>query len=113
MFCNQCEQTAKNQGCSAPAGVCGKTEDVQSLQETLLYGLKGMAAYAHHARRLGKVEQKAVAVLLTLLHLGIKGITIGPRPPAFITPTVFGLLKERFDLRLASEDAKSDLAMVL
>jgi hydroxylamine reductase len=34
-------------------GVCGKDADVQSLQEILLYGLKGMCAYAHHARRLG------------------------------------------------------------
>ena len=38
-------------------------------------------------------EQKAVAVLLTLLYLGVKGIRIGPEPPAFITPncTVFHL----------------------
>ena len=51
MFCNQCEQTAHGTGCVLTPGVCGKNEDVQSLQETLLYGLKGMAAYAHHARR--------------------------------------------------------------
>ena len=56
MFCNQCEQAAKGTGC-ADFGVCGKDEDVQSLQETLLYGLKGMAAYAHHARRLGQVDE--------------------------------------------------------
>ena len=31
-------------------------------------------------------EQKAVAVLLTLLALGVKGITIGPKPPAFVSP---------------------------
>ena len=51
MFCNQCEQTLKCTGCASSPGVCGKDEDVQSLQETLLYGLKGMAAYANHARR--------------------------------------------------------------
>jgi hydroxylamine reductase len=56
MFCNQCEQAAQGKGCS-DFGVCGKDEDVQSLQETLLYGLKGMAAYAHHARRLGRVDE--------------------------------------------------------
>jgi hypothetical protein len=33
-------------------------------------------------------EQKAVAVLLTLLHLGVKGITLGPNPPAFVSPNV-------------------------
>ena len=57
MFCNQCEQTAHGTGCSNGRGVCGKDQDVQSLQETLLYGLKGMAAYAHHARRLGKTDE--------------------------------------------------------
>lgn len=57
MFCNQCEQTANGTACITSPGVCGKNEDVQSLQETLLYGLKGMAAYAHHARRLGMVDE--------------------------------------------------------
>ena len=61
MFCNQCEQAAKGTGCSNQRGVCGKDEDVQSLQETLLYGLKGMAAYAHHARRLGKTDPNVEA----------------------------------------------------
>ena len=59
MFCNQCEQTAHGSGCALSPGVCGKNEDVQSVQETLLYGLKGMAAYAHHARRLGKSDLSA------------------------------------------------------
>jgi len=57
MFCNQCEQAACGTGCTGDFGVCGKDEDVQSLQETLLYGVKGMAAYAHHARRLGKSDE--------------------------------------------------------
>lgn len=56
MFCNQCEQTAGGKGCSNQVGVCGKSEDIQSLQEILLYGLKGLCAYKHHARRLGMVD---------------------------------------------------------
>ena len=60
MFCNQCEQAASGTGCE-DFGVCGKNEDVQSLQETLLYGLKGMAAYAHHARRLGHSDEAVSA----------------------------------------------------
>ncbi len=55
MFCNQCEQTANGTGC-VDIGVCGKDEDMQSLQEILLYGLKGLAAYKNHARRLGQVD---------------------------------------------------------
>ncbi len=55
-------------------------------------------------------EQKAVSVLLTLLSLGVKGITIGPRPPAFVTPNVFKVLQDRFDLRLSGPSAADDLA---
>lgn len=62
MFCNQCEQVAHGVGCT-DIGVCGKDPDVQSLQETLLYGVKGMAAYAHHARRLGKVDEDVNAFI--------------------------------------------------
>ncbi len=63
MFCNQCEQTISGTGCTGGRGVCGKNEDVQSLQETLLYGLKGMAAYANHARRLGQTDEKVNAFI--------------------------------------------------
>lgn len=55
MFCNQCEQTAKGIGCST-VGVCGKNEDISSLQDTLIYGLKGVAAYDFHARELGYAD---------------------------------------------------------
>ncbi len=56
MFCNQCEQTAHGTAC-VDIGVCGKDPDMQSLQEILLYGIKGMASYAHHARRLGMTDE--------------------------------------------------------
>ena len=44
-------------------------------------------------------EQKAVAILLTLLHLGIKGIRLGPTLPAFVTPNVLDVLVKNFDLK--------------
>jgi hydroxylamine reductase len=44
-------------------------------------------------------EQKAVAILLTLLYLGIKNIRIGPSLPAFITPNVLDVLVKTFDLK--------------
>ena len=62
MFCNQCEQTQNGTGCTE-IGVCGKDPDVQSLQEILLYGVKGMAAYANHARRLGKTDENVSAFI--------------------------------------------------
>jgi len=44
-------------------------------------------------------EQKAVAVLLALLFLGVKGIRLGPTLPAFLSPTVVKVLVEKFDIK--------------
>ena len=44
-------------------------------------------------------EQKAVAILLTLLYLGVKGIRLGPSMPAFVTPNVYKVLKDAYDLK--------------
>lgn len=43
-------------------------------------------------------EQKAVCILLTLLHLGIKNILLGPSLPAFISPNVLKLLVEKYNI---------------
>lgn len=43
-------------------------------------------------------EQKAVVIPLTLLHLEIKKIKLGPSLPAFVSPSVFNFLVENFDI---------------
>ena len=43
-------------------------------------------------------EQKAVCILLTLLHLGIKNICLGPTLPAFVSPNVLKILVEKFNI---------------
>jgi hydroxylamine reductase len=62
MFCNQCEQTVGGVAC-VKSGACGKNEDINSLQEILLYGLKGIAAYAYHARELGARNEEVDAFM--------------------------------------------------
>jgi hydroxylamine reductase len=57
-------------------------------------------------------EQKAVAILLTLLHLGIKNIKIGPTLPAFITPNVLNFLVENFNIGPIGT-AEADLKQIL
>ena len=57
-------------------------------------------------------EQKAVAVLLALLHLGIKGIRLGPSLPAFLTPNVLDTLVKNFDIKPISS-ADEDLKAIL
>ena len=43
-------------------------------------------------------EQKAVIVLLALLHLGVKNIHLGPTLPAFLSPNVANVLVENFGI---------------
>jgi hydroxylamine reductase len=51
-------------------------------------------------------EQKAVAILLTLLALGIKNIRIGPVLPQFVSPAVLNLLVEKFGLTPTGDPIK-------
>ncbi len=51
-------------------------------------------------------EQKAVAVLLTLLSLGVKGIYLGPTLPAFVSPNVLNFLVKEFEVSLISTPAE-------
>ncbi|MCK5655672.1 MAG: hydroxylamine reductase, partial [Candidatus Aureabacteria bacterium] len=53
-------------------------------------------------------EQKAVAVLLALLHLGVKGIRLGPTLPAFLSRNVTKVLVEKFDIKPIGE-VKDDI----
>lgn len=57
-------------------------------------------------------EQKAVCILLTLLHLGIRNIRLGPSLPAFVTPSVLHVLVEKFNIAPIT-NADEDLAAIL
>ncbi len=74
MFCYQCEQTVGGTGCTK-LGVCGKNEDIQSLQDTLLYGLKGIAAYAYHARELGAHDEQVDAFMHEALFKTVTNVS--------------------------------------
>jgi hydroxylamine reductase len=52
MFCFQCEQTAKGEGCTK-IGVCGKQPEVAVLQDLLIYAVKGLSQVAIEARKVG------------------------------------------------------------
>jgi hydroxylamine reductase len=57
-------------------------------------------------------EQKAIAMLLTLLSLGVRDVWLGPTVPAFITPAVLKTMAERFGLRLTSSPEQDLKAML-
>lgn len=79
------------------------------LQSRVVCMTRRQAAYRHLPvpcpRHLPSHAPQAVAVLLSTLHLGLKGIRIGPSLPAFVTPNVLALLQREFDLKPVNNDA--------
>jgi hydroxylamine reductase len=61
---------------------------------------------------IGWYEQKAVAVLLALLALGVKGIRLGPTLPGFVSPNVLKVLVENFDIKPITEP-EADIAAMM
>ncbi len=58
MFCYQCEQTAKGEGCTK-VGVCGKQPDVAALQDLLVHFLAELSYFAAEGRKVGVVQAEA------------------------------------------------------
>ena len=56
MFCFQCQETAKNTGCTV-RGVCGKPEETANLQDLLIYVLKGISVYGEKLKELGAADR--------------------------------------------------------
>ncbi|MFP4108879.1 MAG: hydroxylamine reductase [Desulfonatronovibrio sp.] len=58
MFCFQCQETAKNKGCTVK-GMCGKPEETADLQDLLIYVCKGISVFGEKLQEKGKVDREA------------------------------------------------------
>ncbi len=56
MFCFQCQETAKNTGCTVK-GMCGKPEETANLQDLLIFVLRGIAVYGERLKELGQPDR--------------------------------------------------------
>ncbi|MCU0799780.1 MAG: hydroxylamine reductase [Candidatus Thermoplasmatota archaeon] len=63
MFCNQCQETLKNKGCTEK-GVCGKTGDVADLQDLLIHMQRGISYYQIRLRAIGKADEEADVLVM-------------------------------------------------
>lgn len=70
MFCFQCQEAAKNVGCTVK-GVCGKTDIVANLQDVLVFVVKGVANYSGQLRKIGKTYPVANKYLYSALFATI------------------------------------------
>jgi len=73
MFCFQCQETAKNQGCTVK-GVCGKPEQTADLQDLLIYVCKGIAIYGEKLREKGTVDKAAGRFICEALFTTITNV---------------------------------------
>ena len=77
MFCYQCEQTAAGKGC-AKMGVCGKEPEVATLQDLLLYALKGLSLYAIEGRKVGVNDPKVNGFTVEALFSTLTNVDFDP-----------------------------------
>ena len=77
MFCYQCEQTAKGEGCTN-SGVCGKKPDVAALQGLLIYALKGLSLYAVEGRKVGVIDPEVNVFTAKALFSTLTNVDFDP-----------------------------------
>jgi hydroxylamine reductase len=77
MFCYQCEQTAKGEGCTK-IGVCGKEPDVATLQDLLIYALKGLSLYAVEGRKVGVTEREVNIFTVEAIFSTLTNVNFDP-----------------------------------
>ena len=70
MLCYQCQETAKNEGCTIK-GVCGKTDTVADLQDLLIYVCKGIAIYDNELDKMGVSDEKAEEFVMNSLFMTV------------------------------------------
>lgn len=88
MFCYQCQETFKNQGCKIQ-GVCGKNEDTANMQDLLVYVTKGLAEVIN---KRGEVEEKYYDRLSNNLFVTITNAN-------FDTEAILNLVKETLAMK--------------
>ncbi len=109
MFCNQCEQAAKGQGCTVK-GVCGKSPDVDFLQDVLGHALKGIGVLAHEGRKVGVRDPEVDRFTARTLFSILTNVNFDPeRFAGFIRETVKhrDSLKEKVKLAGGKTDLDS------
>lgn len=101
MFCYQCEQTAKGQGCTI-IGICGKTPDVAALQDLLVYLLRGLSQLVIEAKKAGIRTEEISVFTCEALFATLTNVNFDPN-------RITEYIKKTADLR---EQLKQQIQLV-
>jgi hydroxylamine reductase len=100
MFCFQCQETAKNQGCTVK-GVCGKPEETADLQDLLIYVCKGVSVYGEKLKEKGTVDKNGARFVCKALFTTITNV-------AWDDDVIISRIKEGLKVRDAVKEKVGD-----
>jgi hydroxylamine reductase len=108
MFCWQCEQTSKGQGCST-FGVCGKSPEVANLQDLLIYALRGLSQLALEARKLGINDEKLNVFISEATFATLTNVNFDPESiMQYLNSTIAS--REALKKQIQAKGGKTDLS---
>lgn len=104
MFCNQCQETFNNKGCTLSIGACGKHATTSDLQDLLVYTAKGIAVYATVEGMSPELCERASVFVLNSLFITITNAN-------FDDQSIFEMIQSGLELRsqLAQEVLANNL----
>ncbi len=108
MFCYQCEQTSKGEGCQT-LGVCGKDETTATLQDLLIYAIKGISMYAHRARKLGSADAEIDTFTIEAIFATLTNVNFDPER---LVDLILEAVQKRVDARQLYESASVEAGLV-
>ena len=108
MFCYQCEQTAKGEGCTV-MGVCGKSHEIASLQDLLVEALKGLALFAVEGRKVGVADNDVNIFTFNALFSTLTNVNYdAERFVDYVREAVH--LRDRLKEKVATAGGKTDFS---
>ena len=108
MFCYQCEQAAKGEGCTV-LGVCGKNAEVAALQDLLIYSLQGLSQVAVEGRKVGVSDPRVNAFTCEAAFSTLTNVDFDPqRFVKLINRSV--LLRDSLKAKVKAKGGKADFA---
>jgi len=108
MFCFQCQETAKNQGCTI-RGVCGKSPEVANLQDLLIWLLKGISFYGVRGRKQGISDPEADLFVAQALFATITNVNFDPQRIAALVHRAIDL-RERLKAQVEAAEPLPEMA---
>ena len=107
MFCYQCEQAAKGEGCTK-IGICGKQPEVSDLQDLTAYALRGLSLVALEGRKTGNVVSEADQYTVALLFSTLTNVNFDPE---YFVNAIRQIVRYRDELRAMIENTGRDLQL--